>query len=389
VHPSCQPRHDSRVCLPQVDETQYTVKIHDLARGGSGVAKLDSGEVVFVPFTAIGDEALIRITKKTKNYSQGELIQLIRPADFRVTPPCKVFTVCGGCNWQHLPYEMQFDTKKKGLLHTLKRAGVSTEAIPFDEMPAKKTYSYRNRVQLRGNAADQSFGFYSKESNRIVSIDRCEIADERINQTLGSIRSEGFEKFGPEFKVEIDVADDGKVRHAWNERHAAFGFRQVNDEQNKVLQDWVSTHVGQGGLLLDLFGGFGNLSVPLMNRFEHIQCVDLSVPSQKPKGIQDHFEYFRSDVATWLKKQRFTPPQKTTVILDPPREGLGSSFAQIESCLTQYFSPEILILVGCDVDSFAKDTQRFIQQGYQLKRLGILDLFPQTIHVESLALFTK
>ena len=87
MHSPCKPGHDPRVGLPQVDDTQYTVKIHDLARGGSGVAKLDSGEVVFVPFTAVGDEALIRITKKTKNYSQGELIQLIRPAAFRVTPP--------------------------------------------------------------------------------------------------------------------------------------------------------------------------------------------------------------------------------------------------------------------------------------------------------------
>ena len=380
-----------------LDDSLVAVKIHDLARGGSGVAKLETGEVVFIPYTAVGDEARIRIIKKTKNYSQGELIELIRPSPLRIPAPCPIFTECGGCDWQHLPYDLQFETKKKGLLHTLKRAGVAVDTIPLDEMPATETYGYRNRIQLRGNAKEKTFGFHSKATNQIVSLeranDRCLISDERINQAIPAIRAEAFKNFGnsatPEFKVEIEVTDDLKVRHAFNERHGAFGFKQVNDQQNAKLQQWVADHAGSRGLLLDLYGGFGNLSIPLISRFDRIQCVDLSVPTQRPKGLPLNFEFFRSDVPNWLKKQRSTPPQKTTVILDPPREGLGSSFPVVEMALTEYFSPETVILVGCDVDSFAKDTQRFIERGYTLQKLAILDLFPQTIHVESLALFTK
>jgi 23S rRNA (uracil1939-C5)-methyltransferase len=367
------------------------VKIHDLARGGSGVAKLDTGEIVFVPFTAPGDEVKIRITQKSKSYSQAELVELVHSSPIRAVPPCKVFTVCGGCAWQHLPYSLQFETKKKGLHQTLKRSGLKFDEISIDEMPAAEQnhYHYRNRIQLRGNPEQKTLGFYVRESTRIVAIDRCEVAVEPINQHLPEIRSAGSKEFAQEYKVEVELASDKTVRHAFNQRHAAFGFRQVNDEQNIALQKWVSDHAGSDALLLDLYGGFGNLSLPLASRFKAIHCVDLSVPEKRPATTPAHFAFHQSSVLGWLKKQNARNSQSATVLLDPPREGLGGEFAQIERLLTKSFAVKTLILIGCDVDSFARDASRFQAAGYQLKKLAALDLFPQTPHLESLALFTK
>jgi len=363
------------------------VRIHDLSRGGSGVARLDSGEIVFVPFTAPGDQVRVRILEKNKTYSQGELVEIVEPSSIRVAPRCAVFTRCGGCSWQHLPYSLQFETKKKGVLHALKRAGVSADAVPLDELPAKNPYSYRNRIQLRGTPARNELGFYGKGSSEVVPIERCEIAHEDINETLPRIREEARQKFDREYKVEIE----SPIRYVFNQKHAAFGFRQINDEQNAVLQTWVAEQAGSGPLLLDLYGGYGNLSRPLVDRFETIHCVDVSVPRERPDSLPESFQFHRSDVRGWLLRQSREPDavSAATVILDPPREGLGADFSEIEAALSRSFRPEKLILVGCDVDAFARDTHRFLKRGYSLKKLGVLDLFPQTPHVESLALFSK
>ena len=370
---------------------QIKVTVHDLSRGGSGVARLPAnenetagpGEIVFIPFTAPGDEVSIKILKKEKNFSQGELIEVIHPSSFRTEPQCKVFGKCGGCSWQHVSYPLQFETKKKGLLHTLKRSGIDTTQVTIENFPAEQTYSYRNRVQLRGIPATQELGFYIKGSLSTVPIERCEIADERINQALPEIRKRGSSEFTSEYKVEVEVDLDGNVRTSWNEKHAAFGFRQVNDAQNLKLQRWISENAGNGDSLLDLFGGDGNLSLALASRFKQIHCVDLNVPNVNPAP---HFKFHRSDVLKWLKSPHFSKTH-STVILDPPREGLGVGFKEIEASLRTKFNANRILLVGCDVDSFAKDVARFIQAGYRLEKLGVLDLFPQTPHVESLALF--
>ena len=363
------------------------VTIHDVARGGAGVARLETGEIVFVPYTAPGDVVSIRITEKKKNYSQGELLEIITPSPHRVTPPCPAFGKCGGCSWQHLPYPFQFQVKKNGVLHALKRAGIDASSIPMDELPAASPFHYRNRIQLRGNPKDRSLGFYERESTRIIPIEDCKIARKEINDTLPAIRNEGATK-DRDFKVEIEVSPTGEVRAAWNMKHAAFGFRQVNDEQNSVLQQWVQNHIGEAEHLLDLFGGSGNLSRGLVNRFKKVDCVDIGTPKSRPSDLPVHFQFHRSSVAEWLEKAN-PSSLMTHAVLDPPREGLGSDFSKIESNLTRKFHPEKIILVGCDPDAFARDAYRFSQKGYHLIRWGVLDLFPQTPHVESLAVFSR
>lgn len=365
-----------------------TVTIHDIARGGSGVARLESGEVVFVPFTAPGDVVSVNITKKTKSYSHAEIVEILQPSPQRVEPLCPSFTKCGGCSWQHLPYSLQFDVKKRGVLQALKRAGVNAEGIEIDDMPAKNGYFYRNRIQLRGNPIERSLGFYEKGSIKTFTIEDCKISRQEINDALPQIREEAT-KFTQPYKVEIEVTEEGKARWAWDQKNAAFGFRQVNDEQNSHLQSWVKQNIGSADLLLDLYGGAGNLSRQLTSQFNEIHCVDTNVPNDKPLELPETFNFYRASVVWWLQNAPQNKNFSSAVILDPPREGLGADFPQIEFALSQKFSPETIILVGCDPDSFARDAFRFTQKGYSLARMGVLDLFPQTPHVESLAVFKK
>ena len=340
-----------------------------------------------MPFTAPGDELHVKILKTHKNYSDGECAELVKPSSIRVKPLCPVFEKCGGCSYQHLPYSFQFETKKKGLLYALKRAEIETGDLPIDDLPAKSEYHYRNRIQVRSNPKEKAIGFYARGGKHIVPISACAIARDEINQALPALAEEGFKKFPEEFKLEIEISPEGTIRHAFNRSHAAFGFRQVNDEQNEQLRQWIKKHVVSADLLLDLYGGSGNLSTPLLDRFSEIRCVDISTPKST---IAPHFFYERKDLIQWARvdETRETYQKSTSLILDPPREGLGPNFSEIEDKISRY-AIQSMILVGCDVDSFVRDTKRFQKRGFRLARLGVLDLFPQTPHVESLALFFK
>ncbi|MBS1959094.1 MAG: class I SAM-dependent RNA methyltransferase [Bdellovibrionales bacterium] len=365
---------------------QITVKITDLSRGGSGVARLESGEVVFIPFTSPGDEVLIEIVEIKKNYLHGKLLEVVRPSPNRIKPECHVFGKCGGCEWQHLPYTLQFETKKRGVLHALARAGVPFDGISIDDLPAANPYSYRNRIQMNGDVAAKTFGFYSRGSKVIVDTDSCSVASDAINSAIPRIREEGFKTHRENFKAEItvDAEDPEQLDVTWNMPNAANGFRQINDEQNAVLQGWIAKHTADAETLLDLFGGAGNLSLGIAKKFKEVHCVDIRVPKD---SSFPHFHFHKGTVSSWLPTFK-KPGSSVSLILDPPREGLSQEFERITKSVEKY-PVQTMILVGCDVDAFVRDTHRFIKHGFKLKRLGILDLFPQTTHVESLALFTR
>ena len=369
---------------------EFKIKINDLSRGGSGVARLDSGEVVFVPFTAPGDTVRVKIRERKKNYSQGELLEVIEASSLREKPPCPHFTRCGGCSWQHLPYSLQFETKKKGLLHALGRAGIDASGIPLDELPADAPFGYRNRIQLHGNAKGKELGFFKPGSKEIVDLKSCAIADSRINQAIPALREHGFKEFTQDFKLEIDVSPEGEVRSAWNRKNAAFGFRQVNDQQNLKLKAWVRTHSRPADLLFDLYGGDGNLSVDLADRHQEVECTDLFTPKSRPSTLPAHYRYARMDMEKWTRTplQETWTGRSTSVIADPPREGMNRLITSILDKLSDQ-KIESFILIGCEVDAFTRDTRNLIQRGFRLERLGVLDLFPQTPHVESLALFSR
>ena len=352
-----------------------------MSRGGAGVGREESGRAIFVPYTAPGDQVRVEITEEKKNYAQAKLLEIVTPSSLRVQPPCPVFTQCGGCQWQHIPYDFQWKTKVAGVRQVLSRA--SLELASLEEIPAEQVWEYRNRVQMRGEKG--TLGFYEAGSNRVVAVERCEIARREINEALPKLKEEA-RSFKNPYKVEIEVAPDGEVIHAWNSRHAASGFRQVHDAQNEKLKAWVSAAIEGSGVLLDLFGGYGNLSLPLADKMREVHCVDFSSPTSTPGGLNARMIFHRSGVLPWLKKFSLPAevPSQVSVILDPPREGLGEDFEAIASHLLRLKATEI-IAVGCDADSWARDVSKFVKKGWKLKRAVALDLFPQTSHVEAIA----
>lgn len=373
--------------MENVDSPLLEIEIADLARGGAGVGKAPDGRAIFVPLTAPGDRVRVRIVKADKRYATAELVELQRPSEIRVTPRCPVFGRCGGCEWQHLPYEFQWKTKVGGIAHALKRVGF-TELPKIEELPATGVeWNYRNRVQMRG--IDGQAGFFGRKSREMVAVERCDIARPEINAVLAEVRAEGA-RLPREYKVEVEVLENGEIRKSWNARHAAGGFRQVHDSQNVRLQAWVASAIPDGAVVLDLYGGAGNLTLGLAARVGRVECVDVGAPKSPPAGTPPNYRYHRMPVARWLK-QRGGPANSaapgTHAILDPPREGIAEDFAVVAEGLARQGVRE-LVLVGCDVDAWARDLSRFSKKGWKPVRLGALDLFPQTHHVESLAVLS-
>lgn len=360
-----------------------------------------SGRAVFVHGTAPGDRVRVRITEEKKRYAQGELLEVLEPSPQRIQPRCEVFGhgvgKCGGCQWQHLPYELQWKTKVQGALHALSRVGFDSPAtLPREEFSHQNPWNYRNRIQLRGGA--HGVGFYSRGSREIAPILRCEIAREEINRALPELAREAQALPAPS-KVEVDVAADGSIRTTWNSRHAALGFRQVNDEQNEALKSWIhkalTPSLGQGGLLLDLYGGGGNLSLQLAPHFAKVQCVDTGAGKAEDLEVPAHFEFHARDVGRWVQKELKSGAKglgSGAVILDPPREGAGEALSGVAE-LAGKLELRQWIAVGCDPDAWARDLWRFLQsehgKQWRLERLAFFDFFPQTIHLESVALIAR
>lgn len=370
----------------------FTLSITDVSRGGAGVAHLENGRTVFVPYTMTGDVARVRISEIKKKFANAELLEVVKPSPDRVTPRCSVFTQCGGCQWQHIPYHQQWEIKLAAVQQALKSNRIKFRKT-IEEFPAEQIWQYRNRVQLRGDK--NTLGYYAARSHDIVAIEHCDIAKPEINDALAQIKNEA-QHFSEPYKVEIEVTVDGDIQTYWNSHHAAAGFRQVNDEQNAKLKTWISQQLTSRQAIFDLYGGSGNLSRGFAGRGIQVDCVDLSVPEATAEEFPASLHFHHADVLPWLK-QRITeikfkrlpePEPAVTVIIDPPRGGLGDDFDDIAERL-EFFNANELIAVGCKTDSWARDIARFINRGWQLQNIAAFDFFPHTIHLESTAYLTR
>jgi len=361
---------------------EVELEITDISRGGAGLGKDSAGRAVFVPLTAPGDRIRANIWKIKKNYAFADLVEVIQPSPMRVAPRCKVFGQCGGCEWQHIPYEEQWRIKSQGVLHALSRTQVSPpSSINF--FPAKNPWNYRNRIQLRGDL--KKMGYFQRGSRNLVGIEECPIADEDINLALPGIQKEAQERFNRPFKVEIEKSVEGNVVSSFNSPHASLGFRQINETYNQNLRNWVASQVDRPAWIFDLFGGSGNLSLEFSHEGYPIHVVDVSAPEVESSS---NVFFHQKSVGLWLNQMNRTkldlPPGQGVVICDPPREGIRPERTEIERMLKEY-PVRTLILVGCDPDAFASDLKFLIERGAGLQTLALFDFFPQTHHVESAA----
>ncbi len=372
--------------------------------GGDALARVD-GRVVLAPFVLPGETARLDIREDV----HAGLVEVVTPAAERVTPPCPHFAHCGGCHYQHATYEFQLARKVEILREQLRRVG----KIDYQgeiEVISGTPLGYRNRAQF--HIADGRIGYLAARSHELVALPGdCPIASPRLNQALAMIREyltdsrfprfvHSIELFTNETEVQVNVLETdrpvARSFYEWCESTVALeyatslgkfrvsprSFFQVNRFLIEPLVESAATETGDTAL--DLYAGVGLFAVPLARRFKTVTAVesgssaarDLEVNAERA-GVSVRIELAR--VEDYLARLEKAPE---FVLADPPRAGLGKT---VVSHLVR-LSPERLTIVSCDPATLARDLASL---GYNIERLILVDLFPQTYHLETIAHLRK
>lgn len=397
--------------------TKLDVTIEKLVYGGDGLARLN-GQVVLVPFVLPGERAAVESLEQKPGLVRSKLIELHETAAERVDACCPYFGRCGGCHYQHAGYDAQLAFKRAILAETLRRVG---KIEPPAEIPvfAAEPWHYRNRAQfhIHGN----EIGYLEARSNRLCGIEQCPISSPRLNQALATLRTmlrdprwprfvRAVEIFTNEDQVQLNVLESdrpvasrffdwcaeaiaGFVPGALDYAAAGHTYRVSGGsffQVNRFLIDQMAGRAldhAAGESALDLFAGVGLFSLPLAKRFANVTAVesgsgalrDLRFNAERA-GVA--VEAHQKSVDAFLADLTVTPD---FVLADPPRSGLGKIVVRE---LVRLQPPSITI-VACDPATLARDLAAFLAGGYQLDQLTMVDLFPQTYHIEAIARLSR
>ena len=422
------------------------LNIEKMIYGGEGIARMPGNETgrgksVFIPFVLPGEQVEAEIAEEKRSFARARLESVIAKSPLRIQPDCRYFQRCGGCHYQHTGYENQLAIKAEILRETLRRT--AKLELPCDlQVHASPPWNYRNRTRLKVRTApDFALGYYKFRSHDLLPIEHCPISSPRINQAIGALWAKGNTRLTPDSLREVELfandADDALLMElhlaygastkqaqqaceavsgllpqlrgtvafealrqgqfsdpkklaesgdnflqysvaAANYRVSAGSFFQANRFLLKDLIKLVTD--GQSGkLALDLYAGVGLFSLALARGFAQVIAVEASQTSHSDlrQNAPPEVKAVRATVDQFLAKDSGLKPD--LVIADPPRGGLGENvvrgLARMGASRLRY--------VSCDPSTLARDLRSLVSLGYRIEQAHLLDMFPQTFHIES------
>lgn len=393
--------------------TNLEVTVEKLVYGGDGLSRVN-GQVALTPFVLPGEDAEVAVEERKPGLLRTRLVEIRQAAPERVEPRCPYFGRCGGCHYQHASYEAQLVAKRAILVEVLARVG-KIAAPENIAILAAEPWEYRNRSQftLRGT----ELGYLEARSHRLCAITHCPISSPKLNETIGTLREmmqdarwprfiRSLEIFSDEQSVQLNVLESEKpvARRFFDWcaesiagyapgaiDYAAAGvqyrvsprsFFQVN---RRLVDALVSAALDglQGERALDLYAGVGLFSLPLASRFQEVVSVESG--SGAVRDLIFNLERAALPVrveqttAEQYLAQSSQPPD--CILLDPPRAGLGKAVVQSLTAIR----PPSIVIVACDPATLARDLAGLLNSGYTLEKLVLVDLFPQTFHLETIA----
>jgi 23S rRNA (uracil1939-C5)-methyltransferase len=405
------------------------------------MGRLEDGRPVFATGAFPGDQIQLETAEDRGSFVQARAYSLSEESPERVVPVCAYLERCGGCDWMWINETAQRRTKGSLIEQALERIGKlsSPETVEVHASPHALRYRARVRLQLK----EGRVGFFSRGTHDIVEVDDCKVSTEELWNLVGQIRTlvgaapQAFESVShvevrvfrgtlPQrerasvyFELEksgqrrasvsralqqataalrehalVRFSSEGPVLQAFSPSAGAVvqapvgGFTQVNEGVNQALVGRVLEEVKRAGArrFLDLYCGSGNFSLPLL----HAGLAGVGVEAS-PEAIfaarkqvdNDGLsaEFYAEDCASYLARSAHAPGSFDVVIVDPPRAGAKDC----TKGLLELQAP-LLLMIACDPASLARDVGELTRSGYRLRKVEGFDMFPQTHHVETLAI---
>ncbi len=434
----------------QADRTleAHLVEIEKLIPGGRGMAVLPDGRRAFVKGGFPGDSGYLREVRSKATYVEADAFEVVRPSSDRVSPACSVFARCGGCDWMGLSLEAQLEAKREIVLDALARIGkLSEQELPSEIrlVQAPSSLAYRSRLRLK--VSQGKVGFLAAKSHELVEFEDCLVATREVSDVLAEVRAavaRAPQAFAQVDHVEIralssEGASPSTTRSAHfvlqRKKHggsthpnrllreqtrqltgmqvrlgkeaAPFqlyqpapgvsveapvgGFTQVNEAVNRLLVERVCSLAVEHGArtFVDVYCGSGNFSLPLL-----VQGLSGCGVERDPEAISAArsrsdaegypTEFFATESARCLEQLVREGRSFDMMIVDPPRAGAKD----IVPLILRLAVP-LLAMVSCDPTTLARDLRMLMDGGYRLVGLDLFDMFPQTHHVESLAVLIR
>ena len=425
-------------------------QIESLSRDGRGVARID-GKTVFIDGALGGERVKFRYSKKHSKYDEGRVVEILTSAPDRVEAKCQHYGVCGGCSLMHMAPEAQLVLKQKTLMEQMNHFG-HIEPEQWIEPMTGPLWGYRRKARLGVKHVPKKervlVGFREKGTPYLALLDKCEVLDPRIGTRLGElgIMIATLAAYNRIAQIEVAMDDkhtalvfrnldplsesDQKLLIAYGQKNDLWiylqsggpdtitaiwptspqlsytpepdvnlifepsDFTQVNDtiNQNMIQRAMALLEVCAEDRVLDLFCGLGNFSLPLAKRVNAV--VGVEGDAALVKHAQNNAKLNQLDNATFeqadltktaLKDYSWAKGGFNKILLDPPRSGAFEVLPQLVD-----LGAERIVYVSCNPATLARDAGELVHKhGYTLVSAGIMDMFPHTSHVESIALLIK
>ena len=435
----------------QLSETPVKATIESLAHDGRGVAHVD-GKVIFIDEALPGEEIEFIYTESRKDYAEGKVFTLLTQAADRVNPKCAHFGVCGGCSFQHVESSAQINIKQELLIDQFKRIGKVelTQLWPPLDGPH---WGYRRKARMGVKYVVKKnrvlVGFRERRHPYLAEIDSCIVMHPIVgtklialgkmiseltirdkipqievaigdNQCVLSFRvlepatvadQERMRIFGYEHNISICLQSKGPdtilpldgepeiiPTYTLPDQNIEFKFKpamftQVNYEINKQMINRVlaTLNLNKNDTVLDLFCGLGNFTLPMAKFAGRVvgvegdqPLVNHAIENARYNSITN-VEFYAADLSKDLSDQPWARQKYNKIMLDPSRAGASEVLQHLKK-----WQPEQIVYVSCNPSTLARDAGILVNElGYKLVKAGVMNMFPQTSHVESMALFIK
>lgn len=391
-------------------------KIDNINHQGQGITKINN-KITFVPKTIPEDIVEIKLTKEHKNYNDAKLVKIISPSPNRKDYKCPYYQICGGCHIANLPYELQLKYKQEKVKNIFKK--YNKKEIEPEIIPSPNQLHYRNKVILK--IKNNKLGLYEEKSHNIIPIDNCLLLPTKMNSIIKSLNNISLYNIDNIMIREIDsqiiiniTSNDtqtelinilkDKVTSIYINYNLVYGkpnltqtldnynfiispesFFQINIDQTINLYHQVLEYSNpkKTDKILDLYCGTGTIGIYLAKHCKEVLGIEINNKAienaNQNKSINkiNNISFKQGNVSTVLDINY----KADIIIVDPPRSGLDKTV--VKTILK--IKPRKIVYISCEPITLSRDIN-LLEENYNLEKIKLFDMFPQTYHVESICL---